>query len=314
MTVTSKSREGPGPLGIGRRATFLIGYAVVAVLIVSALRALTHASDVVDNSPNVDDAHIVSRLATIWLCSLIAAAALVVVNHFTFMRKLSRWLLAQLAVVLAITIGVVIWAKQTPQQPARVLNVADQPYVVPRVFDPRSGEQDDQRFVDVKLCSHTLGEYFLGVYAPDCEEPDRSIHVILRPLSVVQSTGLESDLDRLGIPHLSDKIVDVPNTLDIDKFSFDSYRGFSFRNIYLQYVIMDDDSTVILHASCDSKDARCWITSKTDLGSLTFEIEGRGALELEKWNAARARYLELFEGWRCDGEDCKEKLAAFVQP
>lgn len=314
MTVTSNLREGSALLGIGRRATFLLSYAVVAALIVLALRALTRASDVLDNTPNIDEAHIVSRLSYIWIASAVVAACIVLINHLKWFRAASRWLLVQLAGVLLIAIASVIWAKQTPQQQVRLLHVGDQAYVVPRAFDPRRGEQNGKRFMDVALCPANSGQEFLGIYEPDCTRPSDSIPLVLRPFDVIVASGIESDLDRLKIPHLSGKILDVPNAIDIDKFSLDGYRGFSFRNIYLHHIIMSQDGAVLLHASCDSKQDRCTITRHTPLGSLSFEIAGDGTLELELWKATAQRYVELLKSWQCSNGDCSNLAAAIARP
>lgn len=306
--MTPNAGEGSTPLGIGRRATFLIGYAVVAVLVVLALRELLRASDVLENSPNADEAHIVARLSCIWLSSAIAAAIVVVLNHFAFMARLSGWLLAQLTLLVAVTLGLIVLAKQTPQYSARLLEVAGQRYVVPREFDPRSGEASAQRFLEVAICMDQPGGYFIGSYAPDCMEPDDLVKVVLRPFSVMRSAGIAHDLDGLKIPHLSGKVVDLPNTIDIQKFSIDGFRGFSFRTIFLHHVILDEDGLILLHASCDSQQRKCQVTRDTELGSLTYEIAAAGTLELEKWNAAAARYLELFNNWSCDGDECEDRL------
>ncbi len=296
-------------LGIGRRTSFIIGYAAVAALVILALSALLRASDVLANSPNIDEAHIVSRLAYIWIASATVAAIVVFVNHLKWFRKISRWLVIQLSAVIALTAIALIWAKQTPQQPVRMLHVGDQPYAVPRVFDPRRGEQGGQRFFDVSLCRIPVSQGFTGIYDAKCTDPSDPVQMVLRPLGVLDSAALAIDLDRLNIPHLSDKILDVPNTTDIDKFLSDGYRGFSFRNIYLQHIVMDEDGTVLLHARCDSKTDRCIVTRNTDLGSLTFEIPGDGALALQNWKDSADLVLTLFQSWRCETNDCNKKLA-----
>lgn len=311
--VALKMREGSRPLGIGRRTSFIIGYTAVAVLVVLALRALLRANDVLANSPNIDEGHIVSRLSYIWITSAAVAAIVVLLNHLTWFRSMSRWMVIELSIVIAVTAGALIWAKQTPQQPLRLLYVADQPYAVPRAFDPRRGEQDGTRFFDVSLCGTAFEQGFIGIYEPRCVDPSNPNQMILRPLSVLATGDIAIELDRLNIPHLSDKILDVPNTTDIDKFLSDGYRGFSFRNINLQHIVMGEDGTVLLHARCDSKTERCTLTRKTDLGSLTFDMAGDGTLELQKWKEASASVRTLFQSWQCESADCSEELAAVSQ-
>ena len=293
--------NGRGGLGLSLRATFLIGYAAVAVLISLTLLAFMRASDVVNNTPNVDEAHIVSWLSYIWLGSAFIGAHLVGFCHLPKLRRFVYWLPMALGGVLVVAMILVTWVKQTPQDANRIVEVSDQSFAIPRVYDPRRGEIDGQRFVDVSLCLPT-GQ---GIYAGNCLRADDPVPLILRPTPVLRSAGAALDLERLGVPYDGNEIIEVPNAIDINKFTTDGYRGFSFRNIYLQHFLIDSSNMLYMHASCETKTQRCTITTRTDLGSLTYEVPGRGEIELDKWKEAAADYHGLFESWKCSGSQCK---------
>ncbi|MEO3415442.1 hypothetical protein AAFO92_12365 [Roseovarius sp. CAU 1744] len=168
-------------------------------------------------------------------------------------------------------------------------------YAIPRVYRPvQSSERSTYELINVSIC-HKTGA---PVYADTCNAYG---YVELGNRPIIKQFDAYYALDQAGAAYSGDVVTKRgPDATTLHDGSF-ILRGGGTNTRFL----LDETGRIDRFASCFLVTRNCTVSVRTSQGILTFPTHKEDVDAVEFWRAEERRWLAIFEGWKCDDENCE---------
>ena len=197
----------------------------------------------------------------------------------------------------------------TVQPDSYVQYVGEQPYLVPRHYNPR-GDVDPgpEAGFAVEICMSTG----VAIYAEKCRAeigfPDSArVGLVRRPLT--DAFEVSQALINHGITFEGDAIAPLTMPVASETWPFDGFEGISIggrTSVGAVHMLINRQRSLMLTADCHTG-KYCTIQMATSEGNLRFPSRG-GTRNPLKWYADAKPFRQLIESWRCLSPKCLDQL------